>query len=168
MSKQLQKTTVKDIAQRRVLYLLNLENGRVFQWTALLAVRKNFVDCTDDGVPINPDWVKADHPWVRQQIKSLSERMRFAGANDDTMEDMGRQLTEDAAEKFKSLEYHQAKSYKIEYSDINSVEIRSQANGARIRIYNQIDKSCDLAKAKINLMAREAIHYIWHPVPWWK
>ena len=53
MSKNLTKPeNNKGIAKDQALWLLNLENGRIFPWTTLLAVRKGFVDCTADGLSL--------------------------------------------------------------------------------------------------------------------
>lgn len=146
MSKDLTKPDNHDLSTQKVLYLMNLSNGRVFPWSALLAVRKGFIDCTIDGQPINPKDVPGNHPWIRQQTQALASRMRFAGANPDTMEDFGRQLTEDAAAKFKTLEYEKATQLGLENS-------KSAASaGMMVRVQKNIDKHVERVKGEIDAM----------------
>ena len=141
----------KDLTTNKILWLLNLGNGRVFPWTALLAVRKGFVDCTKDGQPINPKDVPGNHPWILEQTQYLATRIRTAGSNADTLQDFGRQLTEDGEKKFHSLEYKQAKSLKLE-----SAKSASQV-GALVRIYKKIDQRVALVHREINQMVTDAL-----------
>lgn len=152
MSKELDKPNQKtDLAKERQLFLLNLDNGRVLPWSPLLAVRPNFVDCTIDGQPINPKDVPGDHPWIKQSTENLRDRMANAGANPDTLADMGRQLTEDAEAKFKSLAYKRAQQLQLE--DQKSAD----QVGATVRINNKIDAMVAKAKLEIRQMAFEAL-----------
>lgn len=140
----------KDLAKSELLWLLNLENGRVFPWTTLLSVKKGFIDCTEAGVPINPKDVPGDHPWIIQQTHGLADRMGSAGANADTLQDFGRQLTDDGNAKFKSLEYEHSKTLKLEDSK------SAAQTGAMVRIYNKIDRMCERAQKEIKTMAFNA------------
>ncbi|MCK4706228.1 MAG: hypothetical protein KAT90_12155, partial [Gammaproteobacteria bacterium] len=98
----------KDLSATTVLYLLNLENGRVLPWTTYLSVRKGFIDCDEAGRPINPSDVQGDHPWILEQTKGLYARLSDAGADGDTLYQVGQQLTEDGNAKFKALEYEKS------------------------------------------------------------
>lgn len=159
MSKDLTKPDQsKGIAKDEALWLLNLANGRVFPWTALLAVRKGFIDCTADGRPINPKDVPGDHPWIRKQTQGLADRMRKAGANADTLYDFGRQLTDDAAAKFKQLEYEKASTRMLPGKADNLVDVKEAGwVGMEIRVMNKIDAAAQRAKEEINAMAIEAL-----------
>lgn len=145
----------KGIAKDQALWLLNLDNGRIFPWTTLLAVRRGFVDCTADGVPINPKDVPGDHPWIKQQTQGLADRMWDAGANPDTMQDFGRQLTDDAAAKFKSLDYDKAVQLGIGQDKLENM--RAEWVGATVRIQNKIDKHVLRVKNEIFEMSVEAL-----------
>jgi len=150
----------KGLSGPGVLWLLNLANGRVFPWTALLAVRKGFIDCTEDGQPVNPKDVPGDHPWIRQQTTGLRDHMRAAGANADTLQDFGRQLTDDTAAKFKSLEYERAKKMLQHKTSVDTMKFKSNPAawaGATIRVMNKLDASVQRAKDEINQMAVRAI-----------
>lgn len=160
MNKELDKPNQKtDLAKERQLFLLNLDNGRVLPWSPLLAVRPNFVDCTIDGQPINPKDVPGDHPWIKQSTENLRDRMANAGQGvgmseatvDHMLEDMGRQLTEDAEAKFKSLAYKRAQQLQLE--DQKSAD----QVGATVRINNKIDAMVAKAKLEIRQMAFEAL-----------
>lgn len=141
----------KGIAKDEALWLLNLDNGRIFPWTALLAVRKHFIDCTADGVPVNPKDVPGDHPWIRKQTQGLADRMRASGANVDTLQDFGRQLSDDAAAKFKTLAYERAQQLQLE-------DQKSAAQvGATVRIQNKIDRMVEHAKSDIREMCANAL-----------
>ena len=141
----------KDLSANDRLWLLNLANGRVFSWTALLAVRKGFIDCTQDGQPINPNDVPGDHSWIRQQTKGIADQMRRAGATEFTLADFGRQLTSDAEAKFKSLEYERAKKMQLEHQP-SAAQV-----GASIRIMNKLEASVQRAKDEINEMTVRAL-----------
>lgn len=152
MSKDLSKPNQsKGIAKDEALWLMNLDNGRIFPWTAILAVRKDFVDCTADGVPINPKDVPGHHPWIKRETEGLRDRMEYAGANPDTLADFGRQLSDDAAAKFNSLAYEKASQLGLEHS-------KSAADaGASVRIQNKIDRMVFDAKNEIFEMCVEAV-----------
>ena len=153
MSKELDKPNQKtDLAKERQLFLLNLDNGRIFPWTPLLAVRKHFIDCTADGKPINPKDVPGDHPWIKQSTESLRDRMVGAGANSDTLADFGRQLSDDAAAKFKALEFEKAVKQLENIPAYNEAQV-----GATIRINNKIDLLVARAKTEIRQMTYEAL-----------
>jgi len=137
----------KDLSTVKVLWLLNLENGRVFPWTAYLSVKKGFVDCTKHGQPIDPKSVPGDHPWIQEQTKGLRDRLGAAGADEDTLYQVGQQLREDGEKKFHSLEYKQANTYKLENSK------SAAETGARVRIYKKIDKMAADAMREISQMA---------------
>jgi hypothetical protein len=145
----------KDLSTVKVLYLLNLENGRVFPWTAYLSVKKGFIDCTKHGQPINPADVPGDHPWIKEQTEGLRDRLSHAGKGvgmsvdsiDHLLTDVGRQLTEDGNAKFKSLEYKHAKTLKLE-----SAKSASQV-GALVRIQKKIDKMAAATMREIDQMA---------------
>lgn len=149
----------KGLANKHVLYLMNMKNGRVFPWTPLLAVRKGFVDCTVEGVPVNPDAVKGNDPWIMSQTNGLKDRMWGAGATDATLAEMGRQLTDDATAKFKSLEYKQAQSLRLsdgrERKYLSS-ELAAAFSGASVRIQNAIEASGKRAMQDIWRRVREA------------
>ena len=149
----------KGLAGTHVLYLMNMDNGRVFPWTPLLAVRKGFVDCTADGIPINPDKVKGNDSWIMSQTKGLKDRMVNAGATDHTLAEMGRQLSEDAAAKFKSLEYKQTQTLRLgEAKTITgaSSDINAGFAGARVRIQNGIEEMVKSALISHELRVLEA------------
>jgi len=150
MAKDIQRLGKTDISTGEILYLLNLDNGRVLPWTALLAVKKNMVDCTEDGVPINPKDVLGNHPWILKQTKALRDRMAGAGATVDTLEQMGRQLTEDGNRKFKSLEYQRAKQYRIEGGQ------GAGWTGFDVRLLNKIDRNVAKARKELRMMVFEA------------
>ena len=141
----------KDISLCTKLYLLNLENGRVLDWTAYLSVRKGFIDCTADGQPIDPKAVPGDHPWIQEQTKGLKDRLVAAGADGDTLYQVGRQLTDDGKAKFKALDYERANNLGLEHS-------KSAAHaGFTIRIQNKIDRMVKAAKLEIQLMVNLAM-----------
>ncbi len=151
MSTDLTKLNVSNyLAKQEKLYLLNVKNGRVLDWTAYLSVAKGFIDCTSDGQPINPADVPGNHPWIKEQTKGLDSRVSAAGGDADTLYQIGQQLTQDGNKKFKALEYEKSKTYKLEDS-----KSAAQA-GATIRIYNKIDRMCERAKKEIRMMALDA------------
>jgi len=168
MSKEISKPNQsRGIAKDQALWLLNLANGRIFPWSPLLAVRKGFVDCTADGKPINPKDVPGNHPWIREATLGVRDRMAEAGYGagmskgsvDHMLADFGRQLTDDAAAKYKQLEYERANRLYLE-SRMDQYEDKPRAAdqvGATIRIDNKIDAMVKKAKAEIYQMAFEAL-----------
>ena len=161
MTKNLTKpNNSRDLSLEHRLYLLNLANGRVFPWQPYLAVQKGFIDCTQDGKPVNPKDVPGNHSWIKQQTQGLKDRLSSAGASAHTLQDVGRQLTDDAAVKFKSLEYERAKKMLQHVTGVETMKFKSQPAaqvGATIRVMNKLDASVQRAKDEINEMAVQAI-----------
>lgn len=152
MKKEITTKNNTSLDTREILYLLNLDNGRVIAWTTLLAVEAKFIDCKYDGTPINPSNVPGDHPWIIGATQHLHDRMRNAGADDESISHMGRFLTDSATRKFKALEYRKSKELYLGSND-NPI-------GPSIRISKRIDKRVNAAKNEIKQMVRQAMQNI--------
>ena len=140
----------KDLSTATVLYLLNLENGRVFPWTTYLSVKKGFIDCDEAGRPIKPSDVPGDHPWILEQTKGLRARLSDAGADGDTLYQVGQQLTEDGNAKFKALEYKESLQLGLDKST------SAADTGFTVRINNKIEKRAEAAHKEIRMMVVKA------------
>lgn len=140
------------IATQERLWLLNINNGRIVQWMPYLAVMAGFVDCTADGQPINPSDIPGNHPWIKQTTQGLHDQLEGAGADENTLYQVGQQLTADASAKFRQLAYDKAESIRI--------ESKGNPIGPLIRIYKRIDRNVSLAKIdlwKFSMEIRERL-----------
>ena len=126
------------------LWLLNTSNGRILPWTPILAVKLNMVECTAAGDPTTP--FKADDPYIIQETKSLADRISAAGgveaADDDTLQDFGRSLTDQGDRKWKQLG--------SDAEDLPKLTV--------IEVSSRVQALVDAAHAEIHTMA---LSYYW-------
>lgn len=138
MDKKLTVSKAKELASAKRLWLLNLDNGRVLCWSPILATNKRYVDCLQDGTPVSASDVPGNHPWIRQTTLGVKMRLKSEKADDDSIREFGRILTERGNEKFRALSYQGAeKTY---------IEANGNPVGPTIRINKNIDKRVAAAK----------------------
>ena len=141
------RDTGKDLAlPADVLWLLNMNNGRILRWSPILAANKNYIDCTADGRPIRMEDMPRNHPWARKTTQELANRMGSAGADPETLMDMGSRLKEGINQRYMQLNYEKAEQ----------IALPGQAIGPLIRINNNIDKHVEWAKKDIKQAVRRA------------
>lgn len=158
MSNEISKHDIesRQIAEKSDEYwLLNTDNGRVFPWTAYLAVKTGFVDCNKDGIPVKGyEDIKHFKNHTKARTKDLYNRLSSAGADEDTLSQVGRQLTDDANKKF-ALGSDRTKQAVIEQKRPSAA-----GTGFIIRVYKKIDQRVDAAKREIDAMVRKALNRI--------
>ena len=147
-------------APAEMLYLLNVETGRILPWTPILAVKKGWVDCDALGNPLRRDDVQGDHPYIIQETRALRERMEAAGASPHTVEDFGRHLTEQGEEKFRRLEYEREEVAQIEHRPSASHVEKHSDDPIMARIEAKIDRMAQEALEEIGDMALAYLHHL--------
>lgn len=143
MDKDLTTSKNTDIATQERLWLLNIKNGRVLEWTPILGTNKDYVDCTPEGEPINPNDVPGNHPFIIKRTKGLRDQLGAAGGDLDTLQTFGRILTDRGKRKLKALNYNKVKGI-LENTNIMNSEAQYGLTGALIRISNRIDAHVEL------------------------
>jgi len=151
MTNDLTKPDNRTIAvDRERLWLVNTRTGHIMQWSPILAVKPGLVDCDARGNPINPADVPANHPFLVEQTKGAADRMKRAGAIPDTLQEFGRSLSDQAAKKFRSIEYDKAvKRNRVEYYDDRDCELVA-------RRLSNIERRAEDALYEIHCMALDA------------
>lgn len=143
-----------------ILWLLNLDNGRVFPWTAYLSVRKNFVDCDQHGNVKSPEQIPADHPWIQQQTTELREQLFGVGATLETLAEIGDNLTRAMQEKLRAIEGNQTTENNYPKPEEfapgswleSHPEIAAGFTGLSVRLNNRIELSARTAKSELMAM----------------
>lgn len=132
-----------DIATQERLWLLNIKNGRVLEWTPILGTNKDYVDCTPEGEPIRPGEIPGSHPFIQKRTKEVRNQLVSAGSDPEFVSGFGEILTHRGTEKFKALNYNKVKGILEDMKSRNKGEQPGLA-GALIRISNRIDAYVEL------------------------
>ena len=142
------RDTTKDLAlPADVLWLLNMNNGRILRWTPILAANINYIDCTANGQPIRMEDMPKNHPWARKTTQELADRIGAAGADPETMIDMGARIKQGIGKRYQQLNYDKAER----------IRLPGQPIGPLIRINNKIDKRVAKVKQELKRMVHRAL-----------